>query len=120
MIRTKGISILISFFAVLSLGTTCEPPFEVAYRITIKNGTSNKLAFLVSNTYPDTIISVSSFSRIPPNDISFYDSRQKWQEVFKTLPRDTISIFYSLFGYVEISTHFDKSLVAIKLIGDMT
>ncbi|MBI4649585.1 MAG: hypothetical protein HY738_24045 [Bacteroidia bacterium] len=51
--------------------------------------------FLVSYNYPDTIIpdtynkikGVSSGSRSP------YDSHEKWEKVFETLPADTLSIF---------------------------
>lgn len=92
----KKILIILVFF--VSYAGTCEKnPFaENVFRIKIANNSADTVTTLVSYQYPDTTIPdrYDRLGGIRPNDFRYFDSREPWKEVFKDLPKDTLSVFY--------------------------
>lgn len=78
-------------------GTCKKNPFvERVYSILVTNNSDSYASALLSYQYPDTTIpdSYNRLGGVPPRDFSYFDSREPWKEVFKDLPKDTLSVFY--------------------------
>jgi hypothetical protein len=92
----KKISIVI-IFLVCYAGTCKKNPFvERFYSIKVKNNWTDTIKFSIGSLYPDTSIPsvMPRLKLVYPNDYSYYDSRKSYQEVFKELPADTLSIYF--------------------------
>lgn len=74
---------------------SCEPLVDHVYRIWLKDNSEKGFVFLVNYNYPDTLISneYDKLIGVPANKRVPYDSKEKWEEVFKGLPADTLTIF---------------------------
>lgn len=91
------------FFYFLSLlvllTTSCidgDPFFvEKVYSITLRNNSNDFINSFIIYTYPDTLLPLKEphIIGVPPNNFSFIDSKKRWEEVYKQLPADTLSIF---------------------------
>lgn len=73
---------------------------ERKYAITIINNASHKIKFYVASLgsehiYPDTLLPPKEgpFNEIAPLMSGYRDSSVPWEEVFKHLPADTLSIY---------------------------
>ncbi len=88
--------ILILLF-ILTTTVSCEDnhPFERVYRFWVENKSDKPVYFLVSFTYPDTTIpdTYNEIRQVSPGTKNPFDSDKKWEEVFKELPADTLSVF---------------------------
>jgi hypothetical protein len=88
--------ILILLF-ILTTSVSCEDnhPFERVYRFWVENKSDKPVYFLVSYTYPDTTIpdTYNEIGLVSPNSKNPIDSDKKWEEVFRELPADTLSVF---------------------------
>jgi hypothetical protein len=77
--------------------SSCEDfvPFDRVYSFWVENKSDESISFLVSYNYPDTIIpdNYNELKGVMPGSKSPYDSDEKWEDVFKSLPSDTLSIF---------------------------
>ena len=80
----------------LSIVPSCKdfPPDRV-YSFWIENKSDDLIYFLVSYSYPDTIIpdSYDKIKGVSVGSETPYDSDDPWEEVFEELPSDTLSIF---------------------------
>jgi hypothetical protein len=94
--KTMKSKILI-LLLILSTTVSCEDnhPFERVYRFSVENKSDKPVYFLVSHTYPDTTIPDAYDERrlVSPGSKNPFDSDKKWEEVFKELPADTLSVF---------------------------
>lgn len=94
--KAKKIMSLI-LVGIICWGASCENPpgAKVVYSITLKDESGSGFLFTTGYTYPDTLIP-SNYGKLkgcPSNSVVRYDSKKDWDEVFKGLPSDTLSIF---------------------------
>ena len=70
--------------------------FEGAYRIRVQNNTNVTIAYLVSYSYPDTIIpdQYNNLSGIQKMDYTPFDSKVEWDKVFTEKKASKISFFF--------------------------
>lgn len=82
---------------ILILLNACKDnhPFERVYSFWVENKSDKPVYFLVSYIYPDTTIpdTYNEIGLVSPNSKNPIDSDKKWEEVFKELPADTLSVF---------------------------
>ncbi len=85
--------ILILLF-ILTTTAACEP-FDKVYSFWVENKSDKPVYFLVSYTYPDTTIPDTYDERrlVSPGSKNPFDNDEKWEDVFKELPADTLSVF---------------------------
>ena len=89
-------NILILLFSLALLAADCRKISPVTHycSITVKNNTSGTVAALLGYSYPDTSIPQDSLvGGILPGKDRFLDTKGYCDDVFKSLPRDTISVF---------------------------
>ena len=101
MMQKNNIKKLILTCVLLFLG--CELAMDVIYPLYIYNKTNNQyIAYYITaggkygSFYPDTLLHNSNiyiYRRIDPQKYFSTDSRRKWRDIFKELPKDTLSIF---------------------------
>ena len=103
MIQKNNIKKLILTYVLLFLG--CELAMDTIYPLYIYNKTNNQyIAYYITaggkygSFYPDTLLPNSNiyiyiYRRIDPQKYFSTDSRRKWRDIFKELPKDTLSIF---------------------------
>lgn len=88
---------LIIYLFFLFAVSSCEDflPFDQVNCIWIKNESNQLVHFLVGYNYPDTTIPDAYNKRkgVSTNSKTSYDSKEKWKDVFKALPSDTLSVF---------------------------
>ena len=92
----KVLKLLIFLLLLLSIESCKDShPFERGYRFWIENESDDLIYFLVSYSYPDTIIpdSYDKIKGVSVGSETPYDSDDPWEEVFDELPSDTLSIF---------------------------
>ena len=80
----------------LSIVPSCKDfPLDRVYSFWIENKSDDLIYFLVSYSYPDTIIpdSYDKIKGVSVGSKTPYDSDDPWEEVFDELPSDTLSIF---------------------------
>jgi hypothetical protein len=92
----RSIFLLITSMACTASG--CEKPLgaERVYSIWIKNNAGFGISYLISQTYPDTVIPNQEHSllMLKPSEEKVFDQKEKWEEFFSQLPADTLSIFF--------------------------
>ncbi len=90
--------LIAAIFLIVTTSSTCKksPLAENFYSIKIVNNWVDTIKFSVSLTYPDTSLSnaIPRLKLVYPGEYSYNDSRQSYEEVFKGLPADTLSIFF--------------------------
>ncbi len=117
----RQFSVLISIF--FCFGGSCEVPLlDTFYSVDIKNNTSDTInVFLADNHssvhYPDTTLPTKrpALFDIPPRQIRSFDSRTRWEEIIKGLPRDTLSVYF-IDGKVYDTVPWDSIRVHYKIL----
>lgn len=83
---------------IITLAFSCEKPpgAKSVYRIWIKNNSSIGISYLISKSYPDTLIpdAENSLLMLTPSEDKTYDQKEKWEMFFAQLPAGKLSVFF--------------------------
>jgi hypothetical protein len=96
----KNIVAILTAIVLLSLSCVKPPFFDEYYRIMVTNYSSTEIRVLLadeltSNQYPDTTLPEQkpALKKASVGRSCYFDSRTRWQENFKKLPADTLSLY---------------------------
>jgi hypothetical protein len=88
--------LLCALVFLICTASTCNPPFDHAYAITVTNNSPHNIQYITSYNYPDTTIPglQNQLITVGVNNSTFIDSKEEWGSVISKTPGGKMSFFF--------------------------